>query len=428
MRAILSRHLGLGIIIGAFILSWQTGCQAVGIPGTGSSTPTISAAPTQESPIPSTVTPAQEINALTLWLPPIFRPDGSTPGSEILRQRIADFEATHPGVTVTVRLKAVSGSGGLRDSLSMAAAAAPGSLPDVVALDQPNLRAAALKGLIFPLDSLILQETAAGLYPYAEAITKLDSGIFGRPFAGDAVVLGSFQASSPEGEAWPDSVSWGGNLFLPLADSRSLFLFFGYYAAGGLPPASVATAGIQPEPLERELTWLRELWDAGVLSPESMELDTPEATLVKIQRFDQRAISSYSSLSRKENFYANYPPTPEGARYTLATCWSWSIATPDANRQRKAAELLQWLSAPEFLAAWSSAQGFLPVSSEVLADWPAGREKDLAAGLSEHAAPYPSEEISAALGPVLSQAARRVLIEGSLPADAALEAAHSVQQ
>jgi ABC-type glycerol-3-phosphate transport system substrate-binding protein len=420
MRASLSRRMGLGIIIGAFLLSWQVGCQPAEIPGAAEPTPDASAIPSRETTVPATATPAPVIDSLNLWLPPVFRPDGSTPGNEILRQRIADYEKAHPGMRVVVRLKAAGGSGGLRDALSVAAAAAPDSLPDVVALDQANLRAAALKGLIYPVDSLLPRETAGGMYSYADEIARLDTGDFGRPFAGDALVLGSFLSSSPDGETWPDSISWEGNLFLPLADSRSVFLFFGYYAAGGLPPASVATAAIQPGPLERELTWLRELWDAGVLSPDSMQLDTLETTLVRIQKYD-------AGLSQKENFYADYPPTPEGARFTLATCWSWSIATPDPRRQQKAAELLTWLSDPEFLAAWGDAQGFLPVSSGVQADWPAGREKDFIAGLSENAVPYPSEEISAALGPVFYQAVRRVLIEEVPPADAAREAAQSVQ-
>ncbi len=426
MRNLLIWRLRLGLIIGVLFLAWQTGCQAANVSGMETLTPAWTAATPEESPLPYTPTPEPEIHSLTLWLPPVFRPDGSTPGSEILRQRIADFEKEHPGVTVTVRLKAVDGAGGLRDSLAKASAAAPRSLPDVVALDQANLRAAALKGLIFPLDSLIMRQP--GSYAYTDAITGMDAGKFGHPFAGDAVVLGSFLQYASEVETWPGMVSWGGNLYVPLADSRSLFLFFGYYAAGGVPPSSIATAGIDAAPLEKELSWLKELWDAGVLSPDSMQLDTPDSALIRVQQFNQRAMTVYSSISHKENFFSNYPPTPEGTHFTLATCWSWAVATPDANRRVKAAELLDWLSAPEFLAAWGDAQGFLPVTNEVSADWPAGSEKVFVAGISENALPYPSEEISAALGPIFSQAARRVLLEGILPEDAAREAVRSIGQ
>jgi hypothetical protein len=88
--------------------------------------------------------------------------------------------------------------------------------------------------------------------------------------------------------------------------------------------------------------------------------------------------------------------------------------------------LLAWLTDPQFLAEWTQAQGVIPTMGIVLATWPASARKTLLAGMMEKAQAFPDDEISAFAGPVLAKAARRVLLEGSLPADAAAEAAKAL--
>lgn len=418
------RRCKLRIIIGGLFLAGISACQPLENPPLENSSPS----PTVFSIVePQTRTPestSTNTDTVTLWLPPAFRPDSGTRGGEILQQRITEFEAAHPGVSVVVRLKAVDGAGGLRDSLAMASAAAPASLPDVVALDQPNLRAAALKGMVTRLDSPGGDETGAGLYPFAASIAGFDGEIYGRPFAADAWVNAAL-TQDQAGTTWVDVAAQAGRVYLPLADSRAVFIFLEYYAAGGKPINSLTTAGVTAEPLERELIWLLDLWEAGILTPASLQLDSPGATLIRLQQFDDQAMTTFSALEGLSGWTAGSPPTPEGKAFTLATAWSWAIATPDPDRQLLAGELLQWLLAPEFLAEWTRAQGLLPASSRVLDGWPAGMERDLVAGLLENALPYPTEEISATLGPILSNAVRAVLIDGAVPADAARDASRA---
>jgi ABC-type glycerol-3-phosphate transport system substrate-binding protein len=188
----------------------------------------------------------------------------------------------------------------------------------------------------------------------------------------------------------------------------------------------VAQAGIDPDPLERELVWLQDLRKVEVLSPLSLQIDSLESTLSLMQKYDESAVTTYSAVAHTRGLQAAFPPTPDGSQFTLATVWSWAIATPDISRQRKAAELLQWLSEPSFLGEWTRLQGWIPTTSAAFTAWPQSQIRELLIGLSEHALPYPSEEISAAMGPVFSQATRKVLIDGNLPADAAREAARSL--
>lgn len=104
----------------------------------------VPAAAGQETPPPAS---PENPGTLRLWLPPQFDPSGNTPAAQILRQRLNEFSRRYPDVTLDVRVKAVDGPGGLLDSLTTASAAAPGALPDLVALPRELMETAALKGL-----------------------------------------------------------------------------------------------------------------------------------------------------------------------------------------------------------------------------------------------------------------------------------------
>jgi ABC-type glycerol-3-phosphate transport system substrate-binding protein len=379
----------------------------------------------QPSPTASP-TPSAGVSALVLWLPPAFRSESNSPGGNILQARIEDFEGLHPGLSIVVRIKAASGAGGLRDSLAAAAAAAPGAVPDLIALDQSNLRAAAIKSLIQPLEGLLPPDSWTDEYPSAKAIAVVDDLHFGLPFAGDAIVLANTLVPSSMPLRWEETETWISPMVLPLGDSRALFLLFGYYAAGGAQMLSVADARIDPESLELELDWLKTLQDLGLLSPRSLQLDSFEASFLAISNFGECAATMYSIASGAGDYFPGYLPAPGGEKFSLATGWAWAVATPDPVRQAMAAELLVWLSDPQFLADWTRAQGVIPPSVGALELWPSDARKALAAGIMGRAPAFPNDEISAFAGPVLAKAVRRVLMEGVLPADAAQEAAKAI--
>jgi ABC-type glycerol-3-phosphate transport system substrate-binding protein len=363
------------------------------------------------------------ISSLTLWLPAAFRPDSNSSGGKILQDRIAAFEAMHPGVRITVRIRDSAGSGGMIDSLAAAAAAAPDALPDLIALDQSNLRSAAIKGLIYPLENLLPVNAWDDGYPYALSIIEIGTLRYGLPFAGDAMVLADTLPSGAVPETWEQTAARNNPFFLPLGDSRSLFLFFGYYAAGGIPFHSLAGAGILADPLEKELTWLAALQKNGVLSQRSLQIDSFDNAFLALQNYGEASATLYSLASSSKGFSIGYLPTPEGMQFSLATGWSWAIAATDPIRRAKAAGLMLWLSDPEFLAQWSQAQAVLPASQAALALWPASARRDFVAGISEQALAFPEDEISNSFGPVFSKAAREVLSNDTPPSMAAAEAA-----
>ncbi|MBE0688014.1 MAG: hypothetical protein IH585_18625, partial [Anaerolineaceae bacterium] len=99
-------------------------------------TPTATS-PTIESTDVAAVTPtASPLSGaveLIIWVPPQFNPQLDTPESVLFRQRIADFEASHDDIFITVRVKGVSGATGLLESLTITSAAASQAMPTLVA-------------------------------------------------------------------------------------------------------------------------------------------------------------------------------------------------------------------------------------------------------------------------------------------------------
>jgi ABC-type glycerol-3-phosphate transport system substrate-binding protein len=365
------------------------------------------------------------IPTITLWLPPIFRPDSNSSGGKILQDRIDAYKALHPGVTIAVRIKDSTGSGGMRDSLAAAAAAAPDALPDLVALDQSNLRAVAIKGLIHPLEGLLPAGSWVDCFPYAFSMIQIGALRYGLPFVGDAMVLADTLPSSVEPETWEQTISRTSPIFFPLGDSRSLFLFFGYYAAGGVALHSQAGAGILADPLEKELTWLAALQEHNVFSPRSVQIDSLENSFLALQNYGEASATLYSLASKGKGFSIGYLPTPDGKRFSLATGWAWAIATEDPFRQARAAGLMLWLSDPEFIAQWSQTLRVLPAARAALALWPPSAQRIFVEGISEEALAFPEDEISNSFGPVFSKAAREVLSDGIPPSEAAAEAAQA---
>ncbi len=424
VRRLVSKWVSLWMVL-AGLMAGAAACQSVlggataAIPG---ETPAVTPQPVKSA----TPLPTADLSALTIWIPPAFRSDSNSPAGGVLNRRIDAFKSAHPGTTVMVRIKAASGAGGLRDSLAAAAAAAPGATPDLVALDQSNLRAAAIKDLIQPLDGLLPAGAWDSYFPYAKSIATIDGRRFGLPFAGDAIVLAGTLVPYPTPRRWAETGAGTCPMFAPLADSRALFMFFGYYAAGGEPVLSTADARIDPEPLALALTWLQAMQAGGVLKPRSLQLDSFESSFLAIESVGDCSVTLYSIASRASDYFIGHLPTPEAEAFSLATSWSWAIAASDPARQILAADLMSWLSDPIFLAEWTGAQGILPPDRAALEQWATGSRRDLVSSISEKALPFPDDEILVLAGPVFSKAARRVLLDGISPADSAQEAAKEI--
>ena len=136
-----------------------------------------------------TGSPSSEARVLRIWLPAEFDPTSGTTPSNILKQRLNDFEAKHSGLELEVRIKADEGESSLINSLSVTSMAAPSALPDLIALSRPALETAALRGLLHPIDGLSTALDDPNWHDYARQLGHIQNTGYGLPFAGDALVL-----------------------------------------------------------------------------------------------------------------------------------------------------------------------------------------------------------------------------------------------
>src|SRR4030095_1179555 len=215
-------------------------------------------------PVPSaTQTPPVLVEArvLRVWLPPSFDPNAGTPAANLLKPRLADFQSSHRGLKIEVRIKAAEGKTGLLNSLSLTSAAAPSSLPDLIALSRVDLEAAASRGLLHPMDGLSTMLDDPNWYPFARDLGHIQDIGYGLPFAADALVL--IRHPDFEIHTWADILSIGKRLYFPADDSRSLVLLSLYISAGGRLVNEQGLPILEEQPLTQTLTLFHQGLESG---------------------------------------------------------------------------------------------------------------------------------------------------------------------
>jgi ABC-type glycerol-3-phosphate transport system substrate-binding protein len=108
---------------------------------------------------------------------------------------------------------------------------------------------------------------------------------------------------------------------------------------------------------------------------------------------------------------------------TLATGWGWTVSEPVAARRALAFRLAEFLAEGGFMAGWTEAAGYLPARPSALAAWSNQNLKTLLSPVAVSARARPSSDQLMALGPVLKEAALKVLKGESDPTQAAQTAA-----
>ena len=393
---------------------------------------TDSLAPTQTALSTLTVASPAPVK-LRIWLPPQFDPASGSAAGEILRQRLDEFTRQRPDVEIQVRVKALSGPGGLLDSLSAASAAAPLAMPDVVALPRNLLETAALKGLLRPINDLTEALEAPDWYDYAHQLSRLQDSAFGLPFAGDALVLvyrpGKISVP-PAG--WAAALEMRSALLFPAADPLALFTIAQYQAGGGEIRDAEGRPFLQAEQLGVVLDFYMQAEQAGLMpywltqyqSDEQIWQSFLDEHADMAITWSSRYFTTVYSTTNGIPDVAFAPlPTYTGQPFTLATGWVWALASPNSDQRILSMELAEFLSDADFLANWTEALGYLPPRSNALGGWSSIDIQPLVSQVAGSAQLYPSTDISTPLGNALQQAVIQVLKKQVDPLTAAQAAA-----
>jgi len=408
--------LGILVLLGTACTSTATPVRIV--------TP-LATVTSQVTPVPvDAVTPTPSGAAtLEIWLPPQFAPATDTPGGKILQQRLDAFAVRRPDVQIQVRVKSLDGPGGLLDSLTSASAAAPLSLPDLIALPRPILETAALKGLLHPYDDLIKDPEDTDWYDYALRLARLQDSLFGLPFSGDALVV----VYRPETIGRPPAdlaelPQATGLLAFPAADPQALFTLALYQAAGGEVLDAEGRPILQKDPLTEVLTAYQQAAQSERMPFWLTQFQSDDQAWDAFQKGQSEMVITWMSryLENQQEGIAVAPiPTLGGEDYTLASGWVWALSGPHPESQAIAAQLAEYLSDSVFISEWNFATGYLPPRPSAVHNWQDARLSAFANRLSLSARLVPSADVLPGLAAPLVEATTEMLKLESDPASAA---------
>jgi ABC-type glycerol-3-phosphate transport system substrate-binding protein len=365
---------------------------------------------TPERGATETARPATEPRILRVWLPPQFDPNAGTASANLLKQRLADFEAQHPGLEIEVRVKAEEGEANMLNALSVTSMAAPSALPDLVALSRPALEAAALKGLLHPIDGLSTTLQDPNWYGYARQLGQIENIGYGLPFAGNVFAL-VYRSELGRFTSWEEILASEALLSFPAGDPQGLVGLSLYVSGGGEIVNPQGSPTLDQDVLTRVLTLIEDGLGASMLSPSLAIVGTDAQALQLYRDRNATMVINWASNYRAVSDEQIMPlPGLDETPYSFATGWMWSLAGSNAENQALAVELAEYLIADEFIGEWTREAGYLPTRPSSVDE----QDPTLAA-LVESAKPIPSNDVLSVLGQLMQDALIRVL-NGERPA------------
>jgi len=390
----------------SILLILLTGCASLA-PLLSPPTPApVSQATSTPRPLPSATPTAQPVNTariLRIWLPPRFDPNADTESAKLLKQRLAAFEASHRGLKIEVRIKAEVGETGLLNSLSVTSNAAPSALPDLIVLSRPDLETAALKGLLHPVDGLSTILNDPNWYEYARELGRVQNIGYGLPFAGNALVF--IHRPAVEVNSWDGILASKENLLFPVSDPQAMVPLSIYISAGGKLINEQGLPTLEDAPLTQTLTLIQKGFEAKTFPLFMIDFKADEEAFQAYHDGHANMVIGWAvhELRTAEDIIEPIPGlgTPP---LSLANGWAWALAGSAPENQQVATELAEYLIADEFVSAWLPGTGYLPARLSLTKNERAGLKSAL-----EAAQAIPSNDVLAALSPILNQALSRVL-------------------
>lgn len=401
-------------------------------------TVTVVPVPTEEAtqqtlgPV-ATPAPTREAVTLTVWTRPEIVPGSEQPGSDVLAGQLADFDESHPDVTVRVEVKSTTGQGGALSYLRSGRSVAPDILPDLLLLPATQLPDAVAEGLVYPLGPMLAPEMVAGLYPASLALGQADETTYGYAYALthlQHLVYDTATITRTLPTTWPGLLAGEDDIrvvFPGVGQDGAILTLQLYLAAGGTLRNEAGQLALQSEPLARALSLLEQGMDGGRILPESAATGSMDQAWQIFQNTTANIVLSNGTTYRQQQnpagryAFGRLPGIDEPLQLR-PNALLWVITTPDPVRQALALELLAWLCAPENLAAWSYAANMVPARADALALWP-GEDAHAAflARVLPDARPFPAAANTTVLTALAT--ATESVIAGVQSANTAAEAA-----
>lgn len=355
-----------------------------------------------ETPVATPLSGAVE---LVLWVPPQFDPQLDNPASQIFKQRIADFEATHDEVFISVRVKAVSGPTGLLEALTITSGAATQAMPSLIALQRSDLETAVSRNLLVPFDAYSSMIDGQDWYDYARRLTVVGGNSYGLPFAGDALTMvyrPSVVGQSPGN--WNDLIRRGEPIAFPAADPQSLIALNLYLSLGGELESAQRLPQMDLELFTRLYQLFADGAQSGVFPLWLTELQRDSDTWTSYNDLRSNWVitwaSRYLADPSEDSTMAIFPSLNDSS-VTLSDGWVWCLTDPRVQAHDLSVDLAEFLTEADYLARWAPVKGVLPVRPTSLTKWDGQSIQTLLGQIATSARIRPNNEIINTIGLVM---------------------------
>ncbi|MCL4248539.1 MAG: extracellular solute-binding protein [Anaerolineae bacterium] len=316
----------------------------------------------------ATVTPTARPNlTLRFWLPDSLAGLDSVDAGDVLSEQISQFEQSFPDIQVELRLRAANGTGGLLETMNMAAQVAPGALPDVTLLRLQDFRVAAQEGLLQPLSE---RDLIVGVDDFAPAVVgmgQIDNVWFGVPSTLEILHV-AYSSTEPTIESWR---------FDQLLAARVPFLFPGmsenglspvfllqYLVAGSQEPGD-GVLTLDENALRATLRFYERAASAGLVSPTVLEYSSPERYPDALNENIPTVVTSSLYLraeSEDRQLQPGYIPTTTGEPATTLDGWLWVVIRTGNEQQLAALRFINWMLDAQRQSDYHAAIHMLPAA------------------------------------------------------------------
>jgi hypothetical protein len=376
-----------------------------------------------------TPTPAPPPEKLILWLPPGLDPNGETESAAILKARLDEFAYLN-SIEIDVRIKAVSGGGGLLDALRTTHAAAPASSPDVVALSREHLLRAVQDEVVFASEGLNTMMSDLDWYNFGRDAGLVQGEVRAVPFKGVpmGLVYQSVSQLIPSNE-WADTKLNYGYFGFAGDDPRGTFLLLLYLSLGGQVQNEQGLTVLQEAPLTAALQILKDGLNTRHFSDLVVTMQNSEQVW---EEFSMRRVdTAFLPVDVVMRGMETSPEAPDPAftspSMTLTDAWVWALGSEEPQRQELALALIAHLSETQFLAEWSEALKALPARPTALGAWEEISFKPALEKMASGAVLYPPDAVMNDLGPILRNATLLILQDNADVVETARQAVESVK-
>jgi ABC-type glycerol-3-phosphate transport system substrate-binding protein len=364
-----------------------SGCAAEASPANGSITteplaitalPVVAQAATPTPTVTPLPTPAGPIR-LTIWWPEPLAPLDNGDAVDIISEQISAFQTAQGNVVIELRWKNEVDPGGILSTLRTASPVAPGALPDLTLLRREDLLAAALAGLIYPLEGRVSAAVMSDLYAPATHLGEVDGRLYGLAYA-LSVQHTAYRLDALEDDAelswrYDDLLQSGLRFVFPAAqtDGINSLLAAQYLTAGGTPPSEGAMR-IDPAALRAALQFYEDAVRQGVIDPAVLGYTSPADYRQELIEgtVDAGLVNTMVFLDMlAEGAPLGYGPIPtvSGALTGELDGWLWVLTTPNADRQALAVRFLNWMLNATRQGEYSRTVNMLPSQRTALQYW-----------------------------------------------------------